>query len=48
MGAVLIQQTTNVTTFLRLSQPWQYWLIAILTLGSAIGYARLRTAGEYR
>jgi ribose transport system ATP-binding protein len=48
MGAVLIQQTTNVTTFLRLSQPWQYWLIAILTLGSAIGYARLRTAGDYR
>lgn len=46
MGAVVIQQLVNVTTFLRLSQAWQYWLLALLTIGAAVVYAQLRRIGR--
>ncbi len=49
LGATLIQQIINVTTFVRLSSAWQYWLLGILTLVAAILYSRLgvgrRTTG---
>jgi ribose transport system ATP-binding protein len=42
MGAALIQQSLNVTTFIKLNPAWQYWLIGILILGAALLYSRLR------
>jgi len=42
LGAALIQQAFNVTTFLRLSQAWQYWLLGFLTIVAASIYSRLR------
>ena len=44
LGAFLIQQITNATTFLGLSQSWQYWLTGLLTLGAAGIYMRARYA----
>ena len=41
LGATLIQQIINVTTFVRLSPAWQYWLLGILTLVAAIFYSRV-------
>jgi ribose transport system ATP-binding protein len=35
LGAALIQEITNATTFLSLSQAWQYWFLGILTLVAA-------------
>jgi len=43
LGATLIQQAFNVTTFLRLSQAWQYWLLGFLTIVAASIYSRLRS-----
>jgi ribose transport system ATP-binding protein len=48
LGATLIQQIINVTTFVRLSQAWQYWLLGILTLVAAIFYSRVTTMGDRR
>jgi ribose transport system ATP-binding protein len=48
LGATLIQQIINVTTFVRLSQAWQYWLLGILTLGAAIFYSRVTSVGHGR
>jgi ribose transport system ATP-binding protein len=48
LGAALIQQITNATTFLNLSQAWQYWFLGILTLAGAAVYSqarRVRTTG---
>jgi ribose transport system ATP-binding protein len=42
LGAVLVQQIFNVTTFLRLTDAWQYWLLGLLTLGAAAFYSQLR------
>jgi ribose transport system ATP-binding protein len=44
LGAALIQQIVNATTFLSLSQAWQYWLTGLLTLGAAGIYMRARYA----
>jgi ribose transport system ATP-binding protein len=46
LGAALIQQIVNATTFLSLSQAWQYWLTGLLTLGAAAIYTRARHAGK--
>ena len=43
LGAILVQQIFNVTTFLRLSDAWQYWLLGLLTIGAAAFYSQLRT-----
>ena len=48
LGATLIQQIINVTTFMRLSQAWQYWLLGILTLVAAIFYSRVTSVGDGR
>jgi ribose transport system ATP-binding protein len=45
LGATLIQQIINVTTFVRLSPAWQYWLLGILTLVAAIFYSRVTALG---
>jgi ribose transport system ATP-binding protein len=42
LGAALIQQAFNVTTFLRLTPAWQYWLLGLLTIIAATLYSRLR------
>ncbi len=42
LGAALIQQAFNVTTFLRLTPAWQYWLLGLLTVIAATLYSRLR------
>jgi ribose transport system ATP-binding protein len=42
MGAALIQQSFNVTTFIRLNSAWQYWLTGLLTLGAALFYSAFR------
>jgi ribose transport system ATP-binding protein len=44
LGAALIQQITNATTFLNLSQAWQYWLLGLLTLAGAVIYSQARRA----
>jgi ribose transport system ATP-binding protein len=41
LGAALVAQIDNVTTFLRLSSAWQYWLLAILTISAAGIYSRI-------
>jgi ribose transport system ATP-binding protein len=48
LGATLIQQIINVTTFVRLSPAWQYWLLGILTLVAAIFYSRASSLGGER
>ncbi|MDF1671526.1 MAG: ATP-binding cassette domain-containing protein [Roseovarius sp.] len=42
LGAILVQQIFNVTTFLRLTDAWQFWLLGILTIGAAAFYSHLR------
>ncbi|MBV9560375.1 MAG: ABC transporter permease [Bradyrhizobium sp.] len=42
MGAMLIQQVMNVTTFIRLNSAWQFWLIGILIIAAALLYSGLR------
>jgi ribose transport system ATP-binding protein len=41
LGAALVAQINNVTTFLHLSSAWQYWLLAILTISAAGIYSRI-------
>jgi ribose transport system ATP-binding protein len=41
LGAALVAQINNVTTFLGLESAWQYWLLAGLTLAAAGIYSRL-------
>ena len=47
LGAGLIQETINATTFLSLSQAWQYWFQGIFVLVAAVAYTstRRRKAG---
>jgi ribose transport system ATP-binding protein len=45
-GAFLIQQITNATTFLGLSQAWQYWAVGLLALLAAGIYTQARDAGN--
>jgi ABC-type sugar transport system ATPase subunit/ribose/xylose/arabinose/galactoside ABC-type transport system permease subunit len=44
LGAALIQEIINTTTFLNLSQAWQYWFVGLLTLGAAAIYTRAARA----
>jgi ribose transport system ATP-binding protein len=46
LGAALVQQIINATTFLSLSQAWQYWLTGLLTLAAAAAYTQVRRAGQ--
>jgi ribose transport system ATP-binding protein len=45
-GAMLIQEINSATTFLGLSQAWQYWFIGCLTLGAVAVYSQARSARE--
>ncbi|MFA4926909.1 MAG: ATP-binding cassette domain-containing protein [Patulibacter sp.] len=42
LGAFLIQQITNATTFLGLSQAWQYWAVGLLALTAAGLYTQVQ------
>ncbi len=46
-GAILVEQLLNVTTFLQLSQAWQYWFQGVLVMVAVGIYtqARTRTGG---
>ncbi len=46
-GAVLVEELLNVTTFLQLSQAWQYWFQGVLVMVAVGIYtqARARTGG---
>jgi ribose transport system ATP-binding protein len=46
LGAFLIQQITNATTFLSLSQAWQYWSVGLLALLAAGVYTQARRSGQ--
>jgi ribose transport system ATP-binding protein len=48
LGAALIQEITNATTFLSLSQAWQYWFVGILTLVAAGIYTQAGRARAAR
>jgi len=41
-GAVLVEQLLNVTTFLQLSQAWQYWFEGGLVMVAVGIYTRAR------
>ena len=41
-GANLVEQLLNVTTFLQLSQAWQYWFEGVLVLVAVGIYTRAR------
>jgi ribose transport system ATP-binding protein len=41
LGAALVAQIDNVTTFLGLNSAWQYWLLAILTIAAAGTYSSI-------
>jgi ribose transport system ATP-binding protein len=41
-GAVLLQVINSATSFLGLSQAWQYWFVGILTLGAVALYSQAR------
>jgi ribose transport system ATP-binding protein len=45
LGAALITEITNSTTFLQLSQAWQYWFLGILVLVAAGIYTQARRPG---
>lgn len=42
LGALLIQQLIDATTFLGLTEPWQYWFQGIFLLAAAAVYTRAR------
>lgn len=42
LGALLIQQLIDATTFLGLSEPWQYWFQGFVLLAAAAIYTRAR------
>jgi len=46
LGAFLLQQAINSTTFLKLGQSWQYWIVGILVLVAAGIYTQARNAGR--
>jgi ribose transport system ATP-binding protein len=45
LGAALITEILNATTFLSLSESWQHWFLGILTLVAAGIYTQARRAG---
>ena len=45
-GAGLIQEINSATSFLGLSEAWQYWFIGCLTLGAVAIYSQARRARE--
>jgi ribose transport system ATP-binding protein len=46
-GAALIQEVNSATSFLGLSEAWQYWFIGFLTLGAVAIYSQARrSAGD--
>jgi ribose transport system ATP-binding protein len=45
LGAALITEIINATTFLELSQAWQFWFLGILTLVAATIYTQARRLG---
>jgi ABC-type sugar transport system ATPase subunit/ribose/xylose/arabinose/galactoside ABC-type transport system permease subunit len=47
LGAGLITEITNATTFLQLSQAWQFWFLGLLTLVAAGIYTTARRAGVH-
>ena len=44
-GAVLVEQLLNVTTFLQLSQAWQYWFEGVLVMVAVGLYTQARGGG---
>ena len=48
LGAVLVEELLNVTTFLNLSQPWQYWFQGVLVFVAVGIYARAQARGTSR
>ncbi|MBV9802682.1 MAG: ATP-binding cassette domain-containing protein, partial [Solirubrobacterales bacterium] len=46
LGAALIEETINATTFLNLSQAWQYWFQGIFVLVAAVTYTLIRRRGK--
>lgn len=44
LGAILIQEVNAATSFLGLSQAWQYWFIGLLTLAAVAIYSQARRA----
>ena len=42
-GAILVEQLLNVTTFLHLSQAWQYWFEGVLVMVAVGLYTQART-----
>ncbi|HYC81239.1 MAG TPA: ABC transporter, partial [Solirubrobacterales bacterium] len=46
LGAFLVQQAINSTTFLKLDQSWQYWIVGALVLIAAGIYTQARRAGR--
>jgi ribose transport system ATP-binding protein len=46
LGAALLQETINATTFLSLTQAWQYWFQGIFVLVAAVAYSIARRRGR--
>jgi ABC-type sugar transport system ATPase subunit/ribose/xylose/arabinose/galactoside ABC-type transport system permease subunit len=46
LGAALLQETINATTFLSLTQAWQYWFQGIFVLLAAAVYTLARRRGQ--
>jgi ribose transport system ATP-binding protein len=46
LGAALLQETINATTFLSLSQAWQFWFQGIFVLLAAAVYTLARRRGQ--
>lgn len=46
LGAALLQETINATTFLNLSQAWQFWFQGIFVLAAAAIYTLARRRGQ--
>ena len=46
LGAALLQETINATTFLSLSQAWQYWFQGVFVLVAAVAYTLARRRGR--
>jgi ribose transport system ATP-binding protein len=42
-GAILVEQLINITTFLQLSQAWQYWFQGVLVMVAVGVYTQART-----
>jgi ribose transport system ATP-binding protein len=46
LGAALLEETINATTFLNLTQAWQYWFQGIFVLVAAVSYTLIRRRGK--